>query len=269
LAAIGLVLAGVLAAVTLADPFSSDPPPRPTPTPRLPSPTPTPRLPSPTPPPSVPQRSLPSTSGEIIRDSFDDTTCSVMDQESSEPMHYRFGDEGGDYVIQIVDPEWAVTESVAPSLGSPSGDVLCAQQSGAGQYSDVVIETEGRLAGDAEGRYLNLGCRMDAVEGEWTGYWLTFFPASGFYRLSRQNVGENEELESGTVPTSGDANAAARLVLSCIGDEIVAWINDRTVAVETDSEYEEGWLRLGTGLGTGEEPGTVEARFAYVRVFER
>ena len=122
------------------------------------------------------------------------------------------------------------------------------------------MAVEARLAGDAAGRIISVGCRANLAGS----YELIVDPTNGTFALQRS--GSRFMSLTGTRPSNAIARGTAtnRIELSCAGSTITASINGTQVASIQGTTHKSGSLWIGAGSTT-----TVEARLDSLIIFKR
>lgn len=189
-----------------------------------------------------PHQANPSPGTVLLEDNFDDPVAGRLSRVVFRPEHYRFGYEGGEYLMARVDTE------VRPGPLSYLP----------GKYTDTSLAVDVRLSGETDDRYVILFCRVQDTE---SGYWSLIDPGSQRFWLGRSDSGEDTLL---TRPSFAAAihggNESNRLELTCAGSTISLAINGVQAATVQDETYREGRLALQVGAFS-ESTGTVEAHF--------
>jgi hypothetical protein len=186
----------------------------------------------------------PSAQGNVLlADNFDDPARGVLPRSSASPALYRFAYEGGEYVIQKLDPNW----DRLPTASLP------------GEYGDASIAVDVRIIGDVANRYVAIACRRRPTMGS-SEYRLSLYTADGTFTLSRWDDGTHVQLTGGPSTVIRRGNASNRFELSCISNTISASINGTQVTSVQDNTYQRGSMFIGASRYAGRML-TAEARF--------
>ena len=185
----------------------------------------------------------------ILRDDFKDPAKGKLPAESSGPSRYRRGYEGGEYVIQKIDPAWK--------------QMPVAELPGAHQNATLAIDA--RLVGETRGRYVVLVCRNSAAGH----YRLMLAPTETSFSLTRWDRDKEVILAGWQQSTAIRPGIAVnRLELTCAGDTISATINGTQVLSVQDTQHRTGGMWIGVDPGAA-DPAVAEARFANLTVTQR
>src|SRR5579884_1329977 len=119
------------------------------------------------------------------------------------------------------------------------------------------LAVDGRLVGATANRNLSIYCRYGS---NGTGYGLFLYPSGRFFHLDRLDPNSSDILlKGGTSHAIRPDNQWNRLQLSCIGNTITAFVNDKKVAAVQDTHYSGGNFTIGTGVDVAEPD--IDARF--------
>jgi hypothetical protein len=185
----------------------------------------------------------------LFSDDFNDRTRARLSTVSDEPSRYRFAYDGGEYVIQKLDPNYRLQ----PTTYVP------------GSFDNATIVVDVRLTGETDNRYVAVGCRF-SDRGH---YRLLVEPAQGRFVLVRFDGSTEVNLVGPQVSDAINRGTASnRLELSCAGNVISAAINGTLVATREDTTYRTGrlWFAASTYSGTNL---TVEGRFDNLQVIRQ
>lgn len=127
------------------------------------------------------------------------------------------------------------------------------------------MAVDARLVGEMEGRYISLSRRYDSTTK--SEYRLSVAPSEKYFQINLWENDESTTLASGArEDVIAPDDAANRLQLSCVGHEIIAWVNGIEISRVEDEALEEGRIWIGAGVFSRNLPGTVEARFDNLEV---
>jgi len=196
----------------------------------------------------------------VLQDDFSDPATSQLPQNSTDPK-LRLSIESGEYRVHTLDPAAGNSLVRVP--------VLLANGS---------ISVEARFEGDATDRLLILGCRVnDSANGSLDvkeGYFLLVLPGpaktpgTGSMQQVRRDGRKMAPLSQPRQVATNPGDRLNRLELSCIGDTISAYINDKPAGESRDNTYGAGLPALGIGV-SGATVMTSDARFHNLEVTER
>lgn len=176
----------------------------------------------------------------LLRDNFEDPANSLLPGSSPEPSNYVLRYAEGEYLMRVVNSQWATR---FPAL------VLLP-----GLYQDTSLAIDVRLVGDPRQKYVAVGCRSRAGAGQ---YRLLVVPSGGAMTLVRWDGGDNWTTlaPARTVEAIRRDTATNRLELSCVGSTIMGTINGTVVATVQDATHREGlsWIALGSPSGAAAE----------------
>jgi hypothetical protein len=191
----------------------------------------------------------PAVPGQVVlADSFDDVSQAILPTASSDPSRLTRGYQGGEYVLKTLVPD------LSPFVRLPAVP------------ADASLAVDARIAGDADGRLIMLGCREnEAGDRE---YRLMVDPADGVFLLIRVDGDSFKPLaEPAASPAIRRGTQSNRFELSCAGDTIAVRINGTQVASVKDSTYREGGMWV--GASSFKEGRTVEVHFDNLTVTRR
>jgi hypothetical protein len=176
----------------------------------------------------------------VVADSFDDPSHGVLPAASPDPSRVTRGYQGGEYVLK------SLVADTAPFVRLPAVP------------ANASLAVDARIAGDADGRLIMLGCREND-EGD-REYRLMVDPADAVFILFRVDGDSVKPLAQQVAsPAIRRGTQSNRFELSCVGDTIAVRINGTQVASVKDGTYREGGMWI--GAGTFRDGRTVEARF--------
>jgi uncharacterized delta-60 repeat protein len=184
----------------------------------------------------------------LVADTFDDPNAGALPRASTEPARRRLSVQGGEYVVEKVDP----------ADGRGQGAYV------PGVYGDVTLAVDARVVGDPGGQVLHLICRWNTTTN--SGYRLSIGAARGTVTVERIDEGALTRLVGAQVAPVRTGNAPNHIELTCAGDIIAVAVNGTRVAAVQDAAYLQGRAWIGVGVFSDRLPGTAEGRFGNLRV---
>jgi hypothetical protein len=193
---------------------------------------------------------VPTTAGQVLlQDNFNDPNAGTLEKSSGDPANYQRGYVNGQYVIKIINAQWAGKNVASENIGALGTNL-----------ADSTMAIDARLGGQTAKRYIVLGCRFKMRNSVDTEYRLVVYPGDGTYTLERFLGTSNitHLLGPAGSPAIHQGNAWNRLVLTCQGSTISASINGTQLPPQSDSTLNNGELWIGIG---DDQPAIAEADF--------
>lgn len=167
--------------------------------------------------------------GQVYTDTMDSAATGLLSTESSTPgVTYSYAN--GQFLIQATDPSFQ--GELISFIGVPD-------------MGDVRVTVDVALGGDANNKYVLVGCRANDVSD---GYMLGISPSSGQAILFRADPADDvvlQQLTDASVVNPGNANN--QIGIECVGNVITGIVNGQAVLSVTDSTYAFGTSFIGVG----------------------
>src|SRR5215218_583457 len=175
--------------------------------------------------------------GQVYTDTMDSEAAGLLSTQSSTPgVTYTY--QNGQFLIQATEP--AFQGELISFIGVP-------------EMSDVRVTVDAALGGDANNKYVFVGCRANDTSD---GYSLAVAPASGQAILFRADPDDDvvlQRLTDTSLVNTGNANN--QIGIDCTGNVITALINGQSVLSTTDDTYTTGTTFIGAGAGGDQADG--------------
>lgn len=175
--------------------------------------------------------------GQVYTDTMDSAATGLMSTQSGTPgITYSY--QNGQFLVQASDPSFQ--GELVSFIGVPD-------------MSDVRITVDVALGGDANNKYVMVGCRANDTSD---GYSVGVAPASGQVILFRADPDDDvvlQRLTDTALVNTGNANN--QIGIECIGNVITALINGQSVLTATDATYASGTSFIGVGASGDQTDG--------------